>query len=79
MIHYTLRRQMRFRNNCNLKRNKREGRYKKLLRLALFVTRQALPMYSHKKSLCMYSSPWLLFSNKGYSTHKARRGYKELE
>jgi hypothetical protein len=34
---------MRFRNNFNLKRNKREGRYIRFLKVALFLTRQSLP------------------------------------
>jgi transposase len=51
---------MRFSSNCNLKRNKREGRYIRFLRVALFVTRQTLPMYSHKKSPHIYSLPQLI-------------------
>jgi transposase len=60
MIHYTLRRQKRFRNNCNLKWNKREGRYIRFLKVANFVTRQSLPMYSHPKSPHKYSLPQLI-------------------
>jgi len=51
---------MRFSSNCNLKRNKREGRYIRFLRVALFVTRQTLPMYSHKKSPHIYNLPQLI-------------------
>ncbi len=50
---------MRF-SNFNLKRNKKEGRYKRFLKVALFVTRQSLPMYSHKKSPHIYSLPQLI-------------------
>ena len=60
MVKYTLRRQMRFSSNCNIKRDKREGRYKRFLKVALFVTRQTLPMYSHKKSPHIYSLPQLI-------------------
>ncbi|GIW46894.1 MAG: hypothetical protein KatS3mg078_0771 [Deltaproteobacteria bacterium] len=60
MVKYTLRRQNRFSSNFNLKRNKKEGRYKRFLKVALFVTRQSLPMYSHKKSPHIYSLPQLI-------------------
>jgi len=60
MVKYTLRRQNRFSSNFNIKRNKREGRYKRFLKVALFVTRQSLPMYSHKKSPHIYSLPQLI-------------------
>ncbi|GBD38703.1 hypothetical protein HRbin37_00958 [bacterium HR37] len=60
MVKYTLRRQNRFSNNCNIKRNKREGRYKRFLKVAYFVTRQTLPMYSHKRSPHIYSLPQLI-------------------
>ena len=60
MVKYTLRRQNRFSSNFNIKRNKREGRYKRFLKVAYFVTRQTLPMYSHKKSPHIYSLPQLI-------------------
>jgi GTP-binding protein len=60
MMDYTLRRQKRFRDNCNLKRNKREGRYIRFLKVALFVTRQTLPQYSHNRSPHTYSLPQLI-------------------
>jgi hypothetical protein len=60
MVKYTLRRQNRFSINFNIKRNKREGRYIRFLKVALFVTRQTLPMYSHKKSPHIYSLPQLI-------------------
>lgn len=44
MVKYTLRRQNRFSSNFNIKRNKREGRYKRFLKVALFVTGQAFPI-----------------------------------
>ncbi|GBD38494.1 hypothetical protein HRbin37_00744 [bacterium HR37] len=60
MIEYTLRRQKRFSSSFNMKRNKKEGRYKRFLRMAYFVARQSLAMYSHKKSPHIYSLPQLI-------------------
>jgi hypothetical protein len=60
MIHNTLRRQETFINHSNTRKRKREGRYKRFLRVAYFVTRQTLPMYSHKKSPHIYSFPQLI-------------------
>jgi hypothetical protein len=80
MTQYTLRRQKRFKNNCNLKRNKREGRYIRFLKVALFVARQTLPKYSHKKSPHIYSLPQLISCVllKIYMKNMSFRGLEEF-
>ncbi|GBD39426.1 hypothetical protein HRbin37_01708 [bacterium HR37] len=60
MIEYTLKRQATFINHSDTRERKREGRYKRFLKVAYFVTRQTLPMYSHKKSPHIYSLPQLI-------------------
>jgi hypothetical protein len=44
MIHNTLRRQATFKSHFNTRRKKKEGRYKRFLKVALFVTGQAFPI-----------------------------------
>ncbi len=47
-------------NKSKPKANKKEGRYIRFLKVAKFVTRQTLPMYSHPKSPHIYCVPQLI-------------------